>query len=274
MKRGFTLIEVLVALAACGTLIGLILPAVGRIRETANRARCSNNLKQIALAMHAHHDARGVLPNGGERYWCSRSQGWSCFYTCLPYLEQSALYAAPSDPAVAGTVVPAFVCPSRGPRVIGGRAMGDYAGNAGPSQVGSTGWGMLGNGGDGVVVRRPDGTPHRPAPVRLTDLGRGATNTLLVGEKCLNRGLLGRSQTDDDSGWVDGWDWDAVRWTWAPPTPDWWDTNPAAAHGGNAAWHGAFGGPHSGCGAAMADGSVRSWGWDTDPATWRQLGQR
>ncbi|MEI7687018.1 MAG: DUF1559 domain-containing protein [Planctomycetota bacterium] len=138
MKRSaFTLIELLVVIAIISILIGLLVPAVQKVREASNRTQCANNLKQIGLALHAYQGVNRRYPPAyitantrldGSAYGISYGDeyrngppGWAWGMLLLPYLEQDALYRqfnqaepcwAPVNAAAARTKVPAFLCPS------------------------------------------------------------------------------------------------------------------------------------------------------------------
>jgi prepilin-type N-terminal cleavage/methylation domain-containing protein len=155
-RRGFTLIELLVVIAIIAILVGMLLPAVQRARESANRISCANNLKQIGLAMHAYHNTNRALPP--SRF---DLQGATWAVLIMPYLEQkdlfnawtlSATYYQQNDTARL-TALSIYFCPSR-PRVSMGSpsiagdppngpgnvpgALGDYACNVGTTGMDHT----------------------------------------------------------------------------------------------------------------------------------------
>jgi prepilin-type N-terminal cleavage/methylation domain-containing protein/prepilin-type processing-associated H-X9-DG protein len=122
-RAAFTLIELLVVIAIIAILIGLLIPAVQKVREAAARAKCANNLKQIGLAVQMFHDANGFLPPNGS--WQTANSPlfsgtpYSVHGRILAYIEQSALAQQVNldvdvitQPAVIGTRIPTYVCPS------------------------------------------------------------------------------------------------------------------------------------------------------------------
>jgi prepilin-type N-terminal cleavage/methylation domain-containing protein len=127
-RPAFTLIELLVVIAIIGVLIGLLLPAVQKVREAANQTRCKNNLKQLGIAAHMFHDTNGKLPmcvNSFPKLFTGPYA--SAYWRFLPYLEQTSLYNQPPNfdttfswlwpaPPTMSTsaVLPVFRCPSDG----------------------------------------------------------------------------------------------------------------------------------------------------------------
>jgi prepilin-type N-terminal cleavage/methylation domain-containing protein/prepilin-type processing-associated H-X9-DG protein len=121
--RAFTLIELLVVIAIIGVLIGLLLPAVQKVRESANRMQCGNNLKQLAMGVHNYHAARGTFPPNSIYTYDPTMPNWSWLAHLLPYIEQNNLYnqanigGTPPNaidqslPQIA-TRVKTFLCPS------------------------------------------------------------------------------------------------------------------------------------------------------------------
>ena len=234
--------------------MALLLPAVQAAREAARRTQCTNNLKQIGLGFHTHHGTYGLLPTGGRDYFSTRTfavggspetgvkQDWSWMYQILPFIEQANLWAEQNDTIVQKTVVGTYFCPSRRfGMVIGGqRAMNDYAGNGGLYT--STGY-AWGDGATGCLVR------NTLPQIGLHTLLDGTSNTILVGEKRIDRMALGTFQCDDNEGFTAGWDWDAIRWGNDPPMQD---------RKGFDQCEVLFGSAHpAGANFVMADGSVR-----------------
>lgn len=120
-RSGFTLVELLVVIAIIGILVGLLLPAVQAAREAARRMQCSNNVRQLGIAMHNFESAYRTLPSGWISNGTSGAPGWGWGAKLLPFMESNNLYGninldaeidADAHQAVRETVVTTFVCPS------------------------------------------------------------------------------------------------------------------------------------------------------------------
>jgi prepilin-type N-terminal cleavage/methylation domain-containing protein len=186
-RRGFTLIELLVVIGIIGVLIGLLLPAVQKVREAANRIKCSNNLRQLGLAAHHYHGVHQHLPPGiGYTPLASGGIWGNSFFHLLPYLEQGNLYERALGPVPLATgpitlyfpgnhnvysqPLPILLCPSD-PSV----------GPDGVVTVNGISWGASCYATNSQVF-----APHRGNPqgkTRFADITDGTSNTILYAEK-------------------------------------------------------------------------------------------
>jgi prepilin-type N-terminal cleavage/methylation domain-containing protein len=220
-RLAFTLIELLVVIAIIAVLIGLLVPAVQKVREAGNRIQCANNLKQVALACHHYHDSWGNLPTSTLYQPATEpnAPNWSFLARLLPHVEQNTLYAQANIPTntIAQSQVQiayqinTFLCPSdpisnQGPRggdqCVGGvpagltNIKGVTGANWGGGPVGSpTWWGTdpqwvnpdrSGNyngirHGDGIFWDQFIYLGEKPR-IRITDITDGTSSTFLLGE--------------------------------------------------------------------------------------------
>jgi prepilin-type N-terminal cleavage/methylation domain-containing protein/prepilin-type processing-associated H-X9-DG protein len=201
-RPGFTLIELLVVIAIIGVLIGLLLPAVQSAREAARRAQCTNNLKQIGIAMHTYHEQHGVFPPGYVSLFSRDTgdpgtaeddfgPGWAWGAMLLPQLEQAQVYNAinfnlnltyPANTTAQHLRMTVFLCPSDSTLQL--VPVRNAENTATVYQVGGANYvGVYGNGEVGEAPGRGNGTFFRNSRVSVGDIRDGSSNTVVVGER-------------------------------------------------------------------------------------------
>jgi prepilin-type N-terminal cleavage/methylation domain-containing protein/prepilin-type processing-associated H-X9-DG protein len=210
-SNGFTLIELLVVIAIIAILIGLLLPAVQKVRGAAARIRCANNLKQIGLALHNYMDSNDALPpNGNYTYTGSAvvaTSAWSALARILPYIEQENLFRTIDfslgynvQPGVSSKRVGTYICPAE----VNDRGSGtdatygnknwtlNYTVNEGP-------WAVLTQKSTGMLPGAGAFAPNRG--YRPADFTDGLSNTLALAEvKAYTVRVAGASNTATASG--------------------------------------------------------------------------
>jgi prepilin-type N-terminal cleavage/methylation domain-containing protein/prepilin-type processing-associated H-X9-DG protein len=205
-RRGFTLIELLVVISIIAVLIALLLPAVQAAREAARRIQCTNNLKQIGLALQNYHDALGAFPPGfislPAADGSNAGPGWAWASMILPQIEQTVLFNSinfplpvedPANMTSRLTTIASFVCPSDASfkrifTVVDQNTTNQSLGNPICDVASSNYPGVFGTGDPSDIPGRDQGNGmfFRNRSIRFSDITDGTSQTIAVGERSQN----------------------------------------------------------------------------------------
>jgi prepilin-type N-terminal cleavage/methylation domain-containing protein/prepilin-type processing-associated H-X9-DG protein len=278
---GFTLIELLVVIAIIGILIALLLPAVQKVREAANRMQCANNLKQLALACLNYNNTYGVLPPAtiGPPSGTADYATWAVLI--LPYVEQDNLYRqwslpltyAKQAPAMVRSPVNLFFCPSRSQPRVSARGQASQYGLA-ADYVGCGGSGVGSDTSDpahrGVIIDASNVVVVSgqwvscQGRVSLSTIPDGTSNTFMLGEKHITLGAFFQTLDYGDGSVYDHY-WGRYSTRCAGPADplhgqfDDCGGAPSQCYRGFGSWHAGL------CQFAFADGHVQGVNNATDP---------
>jgi prepilin-type N-terminal cleavage/methylation domain-containing protein/prepilin-type processing-associated H-X9-DG protein len=189
-RRAFTLIELLVVISIIGTLMGLLLPAVQKIRSTAARIHCANNLRQIGLASHSYHVSHKAFPPGymAKAAYPDTTPGWSWAAFLLPFIEQDNLHRQIDftkpilSTSAAQAVIVMFLCPmdqTPSDAFAVTDATFRVIGQLGPSSYAAT----VGSDASEVNDQICNGIFFRNSRTRLTDITDGTSQTVMFGDR-------------------------------------------------------------------------------------------
>jgi len=272
LKGGFTLVELLVVITIIGILIALLLPAVQAAREAARRSQCSNNLKQIGLALHAYHDAYKTFPPG-----TIDNHGWLVTAFLLPYMEQVGLYEQldtrkamdlrnTTTLALTRTVIGAYMCPSS-QETDRSRNVRAVYNNGSSYNIGCTNYLACTGTGDYRCPNPANGIFYDNSAITIALITDGTSYTFAFGERAVNPKFpswwiggawagatiqaCGSASYGCTGYYCGNYGYEAIRWFMLPTRSVWalinlptWGYGPSSMHPG-------------GCHFLMADGAAR-----------------